>query len=285
MSKILLAWDHRHSTNLGDHAVTEGSIALLSAAGLRVFVHTQPATVAIAATRGTVAYGGGEHIYSHEDLARWLEPLLRADRAVVLSSTFGPFDESDHEMVKQALGRHPVAARDPESARMLGEVLGREIPVLLDPAFFIGLPKGRVGKFRILAPRRDDKGMRITKVSDRRPAETRAFRMYRARLRAWPGLLIAHSQHDARLCRDLSDETGAPWFRPTTLRDLLSIYATCSSVYTSRYHGALFARMYGRRLAMRPWDGHGHKWSGVPEADDVPALRDATLDWVRQALA
>jgi len=282
----VLAFDHRHSTNYGDHAVTEGALHLLAAAGITDTIRVIPPGSPVP-TDDLVVYGGGDHLYSGPHLDEWLDPLIRAERAIVLPATFGPFTPADEARVR-LLGRHAIAARDPASAETMRAILGREVPLLIDPAAFLPFPDPRHGRYRLWAPRRDDVGMRAGYESQRRPRETAAFVSYVKQYRAWPApgvLLVAHSQHDVALCRAIADDIRMPWVRPTSLRQLLELYAACGPVRTSRYHGALFARMLGKRLTLRPWPAHGHKWSGLPSAVELPARKAATLAWLRRAIS
>src|SRR5690606_20837861 len=83
-------------------------------------------------------------------LALWrMLPALAAKatgrRLIVLPSTFGPFPHRGlTRIIKAIVGTaDAVAAREPLSARSISRVVGRDVPALLDPAFFLTGPRMR----------------------------------------------------------------------------------------------------------------------------------------------
>lgn len=281
---VSVAWGH-WSSNLGDVAVTTGAIRLLRHVGVEPKIvrwarqgpERFDGAECFDVPVGKIVYGGGEHLYSY----RWLRKRLEHVPGVVLPSTFGPFAPDDEDLIRSITG--PVAARDPVSAGIMSNILGREVPVLPDPAIMLcdGQPSfdGPV----VFAPRRDDVGMRM-KVSDPgRPVEdTMAFETYRGRLDGvTDGLLVAHAESDIGLCEVLSERVGVPWVRPDTVDGLVEIYRTCKSVVTSRFHAAIFARAYGKQVETIPFSAHGHKMLGVTE---TVMDRETLIDWVADAL-
>jgi hypothetical protein len=280
---IALTWAYG-SSNFGDQAVTRGALALLgrvTPGDVWAYSIQERRSVPAAAT---VVYGGGEHLFSHRRLRRYARPIARATRGVVLPSTFGPFLDTDHDLLRR-VGRHPIAAREATSAVIAGSILGREVPVLLDPAFFFPSAPGVRGDTTIYAPRREDIGLRLGTQQEPGPAaETEAFDRYRSLIRG--GLIVAHSERDEALCRALSEATGVPWVRPATLDDLIELYRTCAAVVTSRFHAAVFGLLFGKPVTAIPWPAHGHKLTGLMDSPpDVERDRIRTEEWLRSALA
>lgn len=276
---IALVWRHA-SSNLGDEAVTRGCLELLRhATDDEVVVLDRGAPIPEAAV---IAYGGGEHLHSGPWLKSYAHPLLHAERAVILPSTFGPFAEKDEPVVRE-FGRHPLAARDPVSALTMGRLLGRDIPTFADPSILMRTPRARTGKVRVLAPRREDTGIRLGRMSTRAPvADTAAWAAYLPRC-GDDAVLVAHSRYDVPLCRGLSEATGTPWVRPESLDELLDVYRDAKSVVTSRFHGAIFAAIFGKEVEVLGWPAHGHKFSGIPR--DITAARRDIRAWARQVFA
>jgi Polysaccharide pyruvyl transferase len=279
----MLAVTYAHeSTNFRDQAITIGTVALLNASSDE---ETVVLRVGDPVPDGaTVVYGGGEHLFSGPRLATYAGPISRAERGVVLPSTFGPFDAQDEDTFR-AVARHPIAARDHVSASIAEGLVGRAVPVLLDPAFFLDVPTGNAGSFTIWAPRREDVGLRLDTLRSEVPVrQTTAFATYRD-LIGGDGLIVAHVRSDIALCRALSRVTGVPWVRPETLDEILELYRDCGRVVTSRFHAIVFARLFDKPYEAIPWPAHGHKIVGLPDIDDLPAWRERTVAWAHGALA
>src|SRR5688572_33342795 len=92
----MLAVTYAHdSSNFGDQAVTIGTIAVL---GMATDEEAVVLRVGEPVPDGaTVVYGGGEHLFSGPRLETYAGPISRAERGVVLPSTFGPFDSADED--------------------------------------------------------------------------------------------------------------------------------------------------------------------------------------------
>jgi hypothetical protein len=87
--------------------------------------------------------------------------------------------------------------------------------------------------------------------------------------------VVIYGHSDVRPLKDEAEKLGLPYLdntTPTGLREVLEFLASGNTVITSSYHGAYWATLLGRRVAMLPF---GTKFYSLkhrpPVADNIPS--------------
>jgi len=144
--------------------------------------------------------------------------------------------------------------------------------------------------YTVFAPRLESIGLRPgTYRFGGDVLNSRAFGVYLGEIGKTTGrrIVAAHSKLDIDLCQSLSRETGAEYFRPETLDDLLKLYSGASRVVASRFHALVFGLMMGKEVTPLPWEAHGPKIPGMMEmieAKPIKELKAETLEWIETNL-
>lgn len=190
----------------------------------------------------------------------------------LLPNSFGPFEgRTVKRQVRSVLGKcRFVAARESISAKMLGDLLGREIPVYPDMGYFLDAAEENVGREACRAagvPLGEKPCVALTVRPWRFPGSERPEESFATYLDAMAALvrriadrgmhpvLVAHvlgpSAHENdnlaidELIPRLAGTSYSRVDAAGTCRDLKSIYACMDFVVGTRFHSVIFAQGAG----------------------------------------
>lgn len=244
----------------------------------------------------------GEHLFQYSNRANthsifWrtlplLAAKMRGKFAAIMPSTYGPFDDSESQLlIKEVLSLSDFAfARDSDSYQLITDLTNGKAGVLgPDPAFFLNyqqfrnpLVSGRLG----LVMRSEGWGIRVpattrTKATSAFRAEayqtSKAFQfavsMISESLPRFPlGIhIFVQTLADKELAEAiLSHFRDKPIFNdkitlvfPSSIDTYLKALSQVDELVTSRFHAAIFGLMLGKRVSAPYFPQHGHKLPGL----------------------
>lgn len=263
-----------------------------------------PECVVLAAGEHLFDYGDGEN---HKSLFWRLLPLHAAARlgipCVQLPATFGPFaGEAGGWLVEAALALPcAVAARDLRSRALLADLVrARDIPALLDPAFYMAPVVGRKPRREHgvsgFAMRSDGWGIRLAAAEKTRMtdafrkdgfASSKSFqvsrrlledclRAPREKVRIFVQTFADHELAE-KLAAASPDARRVEIRKPASVQDYIAELAAVDRVYTSRFHAVILALLSGTPAYAVYFEAHGQKMPGLFELIGWPeACANAT---------
>jgi glycosyltransferase involved in cell wall biosynthesis/polysaccharide pyruvyl transferase WcaK-like protein len=226
----------------------------------------------------------------------------RAQRCVILPSTFGPFESTEaKDLIRALFATQPrVAVRDARSAAVLEQSLALKSPeIALDPAFFLKAPESlrnpedTTERLIGLVMRSERWGIRLNKTERDRMALDTESEGHNDSLAFNFGVSLANkvlstganlrvfvqttadkalSEAIAAECADRFDEARIEIVMPKTIEEYLEAIAAVDGVVASRFHALVLALVAGRPCFGVHFDVHGHKIPGLFDLLEQPAL-------------
>jgi polysaccharide pyruvyl transferase WcaK-like protein len=247
----------------------------------------------------TLVFTGGEHLFSNGSprdvyaLTGRLLPLLAAiaqgKKVLCLPATFGPFaDPFSRSLVRTFIkGCSGVAVRESASLEQLQQ-LGLsvdDIPVLLDPAFFLDRPAIKPQRNLIsLIARLDNYGMRIGGAASSQNLKamrktnfstSTAISLYVHTVKSiaksnkeMAFQILVQTQADEEVAHEIKKQASAyssqvSVSRPETIDLFIEALARGCCTISSRFHGIIFSALAGRPSIGIYYPEHGHKIPGL----------------------
>lgn len=255
-----------------------------------------------------VVLNAGEHLFESAtgdnfiDLVWRILPALAAQSlkkpVVLLPSTVGPFRTSFGTALEELLheGVDAAAYRDLESRRLESPDLGRELPVLLDPGFFVPGLRAQEDENRdedvlgiVLRP--EDMGIRPgsrrsafvqNKLRDSQFRSSQAFQLFTAVAEAHMAhggkvKIVVQTRADREISAAVADhltEVAGPdnveLIDPAGFRSFVDELGRLGALVTSRFHSVILASSQAVPTVGVYSETHGHKMPGLFELLKFP---------------
>lgn len=271
-----------------------------------------------------VVLNAGEHLFESAtgenliDLVWRILPALAAQSlkkpVLLLPSTVGPFRTSFGTALEEFLhqGVDAAAYRDLESRRLESPDLGQELPVLLDPGFFVPGLRAQEEENRdedalgiVLRP--EDMGIRPgsrrsafvqNKLRDSQFRSSQAFQLFTSvaeahladggkvkvivQTRADRGISTAVADH----LTEVAGSDRVELIDPTGFRSFVDELGRLGALVTSRFHSVILASSQAVPTVGVYSETHGHKMPGLFELLKFPdcavRLDDRSISAVRE---